>query len=115
MLFAFFLGRVPGQGTEHPWRFALAPGGFSGAVPTTMVIGAGSTMTTPTDAGTLLAMRRRGPASAAPSWAIESSATATAKISTSFCRLDLAVGVRHQTHFLETSAILSGPSPMVYS
>jgi hypothetical protein len=35
-------GRVPSRGAEHPRAFALAPGGDSGAVPTTMAIRAGA-------------------------------------------------------------------------
>ena len=44
---AHLLRRVPGRGTEHPRAFALAPGGDSGAVPTTMAIRAGAEMATP--------------------------------------------------------------------
>jgi hypothetical protein len=43
---------VPGRGAEHPRAFALAPGGDSGAVPTTIAIRAGAEWPLQTDAGT---------------------------------------------------------------
>ena len=42
-----YLEGVPGRGTEHPRAFALAPGGDSGAVPTTMATRAGGRLATP--------------------------------------------------------------------
>ena len=43
---------MPGRGAEHPRAFALAPGGDSGAVPTTIAIRAGAEWPLQTDAGT---------------------------------------------------------------
>jgi hypothetical protein len=43
---------VPGRGAGHPRDFALAPGGDSGAVPTTIAIRAGAEWLLQTDAGT---------------------------------------------------------------
>ena len=43
---------MPSRGAEHPRAFALAPGGDSGAVPTTMAIRAGAEWPLQTGAGT---------------------------------------------------------------